>query len=314
MAEGLPRTEGWSFSSLRNKLVRNPVAQKELRSRMRGGRAFILLTIYLLILSALVILVYLGFATASRTYLAPEIRQNMGKSIFGVVVLMELFLVVFISPGLTAGAISSEREQQTFDLLRITLLPVRSLVLGKLLAALSFILLLLLVAVPLQSVALLFGSVTMAEFLIANLMLVVSAFAYTTMGLFFSSLLKRTLPATILSYGASILVMFGLPFLIYSGFLLVAVSLSNVSQVAPLWITLAVIIVWLAISVNPLATALVTEYILIEEGSAIYANLPVSADANLLVLSPWIGYTLLYLLVSLLFVVLSIYKASRLEE
>jgi hypothetical protein len=84
---------------LYKRLGRNPVALKELRSRMRGGRAFLLITVYLLILSALVGLVYFGFAAASSTYMAPEIRQNMGKSIFGVVVLMELFLVMFYITG-----------------------------------------------------------------------------------------------------------------------------------------------------------------------------------------------------------------------
>ena len=313
MAEELPRPTGWSSSSLLFSAGRNPVVQKELRSRMRGGRTFLLLTIYLFILSALVILVYFSFATASRAYLAPEIRQNMGKSIFGVVVLMELFLVVFISPGLTAGAISSEREQQTFDLLRITLLPAHSVVLGKLFASLSFIFLLLLVAIPLQSIAFLFGGVTIHEFLIANLVLVISAFAYSALGLAFSSLFKRTIAATVLSYGAAILVMFGLPFLVYSGFLLVAVVLSNVGEISPFWITMAVITVWLGISINPLATALVTEYILIEEGSAFYAVLPVSADTNILILSPWIGYSFLYLLLGLLFVILSIYRVRKME-
>jgi ABC-2 type transport system permease protein len=311
MAEESHRPGGWALSLLRRGVGSNPVALKELRSRMRGGRAFLLLTVYLFILSALVVLVYFGFVTASRTYLAPEIRHNMGKSIFGLVVLMELFLVVFISPGLTAGAISSEREQQTLDLLRITLLPARSIVFGKLLAALSFLFLLLLVAVPLQSIAFLFGGVTLEEFLIANLMLVISAFAYTTLGLFLSSLLKRTLPATILAYGAAILIMFGLPFLIYSGFLLVSVILSNVEQVSPVWIALTVILVWLVISVNPLATALVSEYILIEEGSVFYANLPLSPGSEILVLSPWIGYSFFYLLFSLLFIVLCIHTVRK---
>lgn len=316
MAEEFARQAGrvdHLLAPLYKRLGRNPVALKELRGRMRGGRAFVLLTVYLVILSALVGLVYFGFATASRSYMAPEIRQNMGKSIFGIVVLMELFLVIFISPGLTAGAISSEREQQTFDLLRTTLLPARSLVLGKLLAALSFTFLLLLAAVPLQAFSFLFGGVALAEFLIANFLLVISAIAYTALGLFFSSLLKRTLPATILAYGTAILVVFGLPFLVYSGFILVAVGLSNMSQIPPIWEVLIVIFVWLIISLNPMSAALVTEYILIEEQSAWYANLPLSASGSFPILSPWISYSLIYLLFSLLLILLSIRLVKKVE-
>ena len=46
--------------SLSGRLHDNPVALKELRSRMRGGRAFVVLTIYLVLVSALVILIYIS--------------------------------------------------------------------------------------------------------------------------------------------------------------------------------------------------------------------------------------------------------------
>jgi hypothetical protein len=43
----------------------NPVALKELRGRMRGARAFVVLTIYLTLMSAFAMLVYLIFNVGS---------------------------------------------------------------------------------------------------------------------------------------------------------------------------------------------------------------------------------------------------------
>jgi ABC-type transport system involved in multi-copper enzyme maturation permease subunit len=110
----------------------NPVILKELRGRMRGRQAFILLTVYLGLIAVLIGFIYLTTATGSSGRWNPSQRQDVGKAVFGAVVLLELLLVSFIGPGLTAGAITAEREHQTFDLLRTTLLSARSLVLGKL--------------------------------------------------------------------------------------------------------------------------------------------------------------------------------------
>jgi ABC-2 type transport system permease protein len=295
-------------------LAGNPVTVKELRGRMRGARAFIILTIYLGILVALVSLVYFGFTASSRGLMAPELRQNLGKVIFGVVVAMELFLVIFVSPGLTAGAISSEREQQTFDLLRTTLLPARSLVLGKLLAALSFIFMLLLATLPLQSLSFLFGGVAREEFVIANILLIVSALAYSSLGMLYSSLFKRTLVATVLAYATSILIVFGLPILVYAIILSMSVFFSNLGQLTPTMEALLIRAGWLIISVNPLATAIVTEIIFIEQRSVFMASLPLNGDTNFPILSPWIGYSLIYLLLSLLFILLSIHFTRQTEK
>ena len=302
------------LGAIRQILAGNPVTVKELRGRMRGARAFIILTIYLGILVALVSLVYFGFTASSRGLMAPEIRLNMGKVIFGIVVAMELFLVIFVSPGLTAGAISSEREQQTFDLLRTTLLPARSLVLGKLLAALSFIFMLLLATLPLQSLSFLFGGVAREEFVIANILLIVSALAYSSLGMLFSSLFKRTLIATVLSYATSILVVFGLPILVYAIILSMSVFFSNLGQLTTTMEALLIRAGWLIISVNPLATAIVTEIIFIEQRSVFMASLPLNGDTNFPILSPWIGYSLIYLLLSALFIFLSIHFTRRTER
>jgi ABC-type transport system involved in multi-copper enzyme maturation permease subunit len=116
--------------------------------------------------------------------------------VFAGVYGVELFLVCFVAPAFTAAAISSERERQTYDLLRTTLLPARALVFGKLASALSYVLLLIFAAVPLQSMAFLLSGVGWEELTIGFLLLVISAVTFASLGLYISSVARTTLAAT----------------------------------------------------------------------------------------------------------------------
>src|SRR5260221_1880651 len=156
--------------------TRNPIVLKELRGRMRGMRAFVVMSVYLLLLSGFATLLYV-VSSASLTaggYYGGQIGQ-IGRILFAGIVGIELFLVTFIVPSFTAGAISGERERQTYDLLRTTLLTARSMIYGKLVSALSYVLLLLLAAIPLQSIAFLFGGVTELELLLSFVILMVTS-------------------------------------------------------------------------------------------------------------------------------------------
>jgi ABC-2 type transport system permease protein len=111
-------------SFLRTNLARildNPVITKELRGRMRDRRTFILLTFYLSLIASFVGIVYL-FMGESVNGMAfdPDYRQTLGKSIFGTVVIIELLLIGFIAPGLTSGAITSEREHRPVKVWRLS--------------------------------------------------------------------------------------------------------------------------------------------------------------------------------------------------
>src|SRR5690606_3841136 len=127
--------------------------------------------------------------------------------IFGI----ELLLIVFIAPAFTAGAITGERERQTYDLLKTTLLASPSFVIGKLESALGYILLLLLAAIPLQSIAFLFGGVSEIELLLAFVILAVAAVTLGTVGIYFSAAMQRTLTASVRAYSVSLMATFGIP-------------------------------------------------------------------------------------------------------
>ena len=123
----------------------NPIVLKELRGRMRGWRAATVLIIHLTMLGCFASFIYFVVAESTSSSGGAGVGQTMGQTLFYSTYLMLLVLVVFLSPAFTAGAISGERERKTIDLLITTLLPAHSLVLGKLISALAYVVLLIVV-------------------------------------------------------------------------------------------------------------------------------------------------------------------------
>src|SRR5436190_23766186 len=66
-------------------LTRNPVVLKELRGRMRGPRAFIVLTLYLLLMSGFVTLLYVVYTASANSAVSGNSGQLVGKFVFGAV-------------------------------------------------------------------------------------------------------------------------------------------------------------------------------------------------------------------------------------
>ncbi|GAB4399648.1 MAG: ABC transporter permease [Anaerolineales bacterium] len=295
-------------------LQNNAIVQREMRSRMRGGRAFLTVTFYLGILGLAVASVLLIAFTTNNITPSIEVSQALGKSLFGILFGMELLAVSFIAPALTAGAIATERERQTFDLLRATLLTPTDIVLGKLSSALSYMLLLLFSATPFFSMALLFGGVEWGELLIAFAMLVVTAVAFSAAGLFFSALVNRTLIATVLTYGFTSLVTFGVPMFLAVVLALMGPLLGSGSFGSNPWFEGSLLLVgWVLCAINPGLTVLVSELILAEENSLFMISVPLSNGPNLILLSPWIGYLLFYIFLSLFLITLGKYAVRRIE-
>jgi ABC-type transport system involved in multi-copper enzyme maturation permease subunit len=182
----------------------NPIIVKELRGRMRGMRPYAVLTFFLLVM------VGVGYAinwlvTSQTRFGATVLSAQVGQALFSGLAMCELFLVVFLAPALTSGAISGEREQLTYDMLLATPLRPLRILWGKLFAALSYLFLLMFAAIPLFSVVLVFGGVAPRDMAKALLMLLIAALLFGAIGLFCSALVRRTAQATVLSYTITLL-------------------------------------------------------------------------------------------------------------
>jgi len=294
---------------------KNPVVVKEIRTRMRGNRAFLLFVLHLVTLGVMVSLVYLGFRSSLTSSNALEGRRYFGKAIFGLIVWVEMVTVSFIAPALTCGGISTERERQTYDILRVTLLPTRSLVIGKYLSGLVFILLLLFTSLPLQSPAFLVGGVLLEEIVISTLILVITAIFFCAVGIFFSSLFPRTLISTVLSYAVAIFLVFGIPMISLIILSLFSALLGDTyNAISPLMKLFLILSGWLFVSITPLGTIITTEIVLLQQQNPYFASIPLGDRINISLPSPWIPYLLIYFLLSVVLLWLSVRLVKRIDQ
>lgn len=293
----------------------NPLLIKELRGRMRGARAYVVLTVYLLLLSCFASLIY--YTSTSAMSSSPGIGANMaeiGKAVFYTIVLVEIFMVTFITPAFTAGAITSERERQTYELLRATLLPARRVISGKLASALTYMLLLILAAIPLQSLAFMLGGVTVEELGLALIVLLVTALLFGTIGLLLSSLLRSTLAATVLVYAVALLLMIGLPVVMLIFLALMDPILYGYSSDLSFLAEAALFyLFYFLVNLSPLGTAIATEVVLIEEGSAWFFWMDLSSTHRIPVPSGWIVFVLIYLFLCAIMLLLTVLRVRRQE-
>ena len=186
------------------------IMTKELRSRMRGRRAFIVLTVYLGILALITYGMYIIVAPNAQNMVGggfggvgfgqANASALIGQSIFTALSILQIVLVCFIAPAFTAGQISLEREKQTLDLLVSTPMRPAAIVLGKLAAALAFVVLMIVAAVPITAIVLMYGGASVDDIVRQQLVLLATALLLGTVGLFYSALLKRTQAATVLTY------------------------------------------------------------------------------------------------------------------
>ncbi len=290
----------------------NPVMVKELRGRMRGIRGFAIITVFLTLMSFFTMLLYLLRVPQGGGVVTGE----LGRLLFIGVLFIELMLIIFIVPALTAGAITSERERKTYDLLQTTLITKATFVVGKMQSALGYIVLLLLSAIPLQSIAFLFGGVSESELILALLVLAVSAVTLGAFGMFFSSITERTLSATVRSYTVAIAITIGLPVLALIMFQgaygnvvnNIAANISDNPTVEAAMIYADMI----ATSLNPITATVYSQQMLIDHQQLVTMRVTLSSNgATIPILSPWVLLTFTYLSVTALLVWIALRRMER---
>ena len=294
----------------------NPIVIKELRGRMRGWRAAAVLTVQLVVLSCFASVIYFTVVEGAGSTSRGTIGQTMGQALFYSTYMLLLVLVVFLSPAFTAGTISGERERKTLDLLITTLLPAHSLVLGKLVSALAYIILLILVALPIQSLALMFGGVIFAETVIGTLILLVTALIAGSIALFISSLVKSTIMSTVTTYATILLVTIGLPIVAGIMIAFLAALLEDIINDFHWTVQAALIYVGgFLLCTNPFAVAVTTKLIEDSEDSLFFFTVPLNVPGRssfvLPLVSPWVVYVLFYTAFSAALIIASIWILKR---
>lgn len=184
----------------------NPILSKELRTRMRTYKLPLLIGIYLGLLGAMA----LAYSWLQAQGLAADgFNPDVGPQMYVLLATLQLLLLAFVAPALTAGVINGEKERQTFDLLICTRLSAASIVLNKLLASIALIILLIIATLPVFSIVYFYGGVLLSDIAKVFLIYLVTALTLGVIGLFCSSLFKRTQISMVVSYLIVFLLLIG---------------------------------------------------------------------------------------------------------
>jgi ABC-type transport system involved in multi-copper enzyme maturation permease subunit len=258
---------------------------KELRLRLRRERFVWLIIMYLLVMGV----IGFGFLQRANAFSGGYqgyLLSQIGAQLYALLSFIQLFLIIFIAPAFTATAINGEKERQTFDLLLCSKLSAFSLLAGKLTAGLVNVLLLIAASIPLFSLVFFFGGVSLMQVLSTLVIYVMTAAVAGAFGIFCSTILHRSTVSSAVAYTFCAFWLFAYPVV---SILTQGSSLSNNSR---WYIWLQWLNAWSPISAL---------------NSAVNSGFGVVGSFYLfrLHLAPWVAFTLLSLVVTIILFFLS---------
>ncbi len=304
----------------------NPIINREIRSRLRKRRTFLGMLGYVALLSLLVWGIYAIFYETSvsqgfNSLRTPSIQYGaaVGKAIFIGMTFLLLIVFPFTAVALASDAIAGERERQTFDMLRITALNDRQIVWGKLGAVFIFVLLYVMLTLPIQALAFLFGGVALTEFLIATFGILVTGLACGAFGIYVSSIARSARVATALSSSLILLFVYGLPFMVWISAIFLPFFFEDFFNDIPTPVTALLLFYGggFLTSINPLGAAILTGIAAANgQGYFLYSfPIPTSGGTfTLWAIAPWMVYVVFYLLVTLGLVFLTTRRLRKLSN
>lgn len=197
--------------NLFKRIFLNPLVVRELRVACRSWKLVAILTSYLLIQATIFCIWLFAASEQGGTYSNPT---SVGFGLFVVLSVVLVGVVMLVFPAFSATAIASEHERKSFDLLLLTPLAPWEIASGKFFAAAIQASVFLIATVPLFTVANIFGGIDPAIFFVTLWALVLLSVFISFLGVYASSLVKKALPAVMVTYlfalmfGAVMLVLF----------------------------------------------------------------------------------------------------------
>ncbi|MDB4766308.1 ABC transporter permease subunit [bacterium] len=175
--------------------LENPVLQRELLVNLRMPRSFWLLLLYQVILG---VIVYFAWPRQVRLDLTEGSGSN--SQLVDLVFLGQYVLASLMAPSFAAGAVSGEKERKTYEMLLASPINPESIVIGKLIAALTHLAMLIVASLPIVMLCLPLGGVSFYEVLAAYVMLIASVVAFGMISVACGSFFPRTSSSLVVSY------------------------------------------------------------------------------------------------------------------
>ncbi len=176
-------------------ITENPVMQRELLTNLRANRAFVLMLVYQL---ALAFVLLVAYPSGQRVDLSTD--SSAARQLVDFFFLGQYVLASLMAPTFAAGAISGEKERKTYEMLLASPLRPWAIVIGKMVASLTHLAVLIVSSLPIIMLALPLGGVSVYEVLAAYLWLLISIILFGSIGLACSCGFRRTASSLVVSY------------------------------------------------------------------------------------------------------------------
>lgn len=174
----------------------NPILKKEMMVGSRSMKMSWAIMAISGILTAIVVFVliitnmassYGGYSYDSLTVLFPVLGCT------------ECGLLSLMVPVITSGSISGEREKQTLDIMLTTPMSPFSIVVGKLWSAMMIVMMYMIASIPVMAIAFVLGGLSWWNLIGLFVMLIYLGIYVGSVGIFCSSVVKKSIAATILT-------------------------------------------------------------------------------------------------------------------
>ncbi len=189
----------------------NPIIKKDLKVSSRSMRICWSIVGYEGILVFAYLFALFIIQEESRYFYSSNI-YSMLTSIFPVVAITQIIIVALIVPIMTASSISGEKERQTFDIMLTTCMSPFSIVLGKVISAMIRVLFYVVASTPIMALAFVLGGLSWSALFGFLLVVLLFSFFAGSIGIFCSSVCRKTISAVILSFGFYFII-FACPFI-----------------------------------------------------------------------------------------------------
>ncbi len=178
---------------------KNPVYQREIGTDAKAGRIFLVLIIFNCVLSVVTFVMFYSIFNGVRHMGAVDYSGL--TELYTIMAYIEIGMVMIIIPATTAGAITGERERKTLDIMLVGSRHARTIVVGKFISNMRLILVVMISSIPILSMVFVYGGIRFVNLLQLLIIIMIAGIYMGSIGIFCSSICKRTTSAVVLSYG-----------------------------------------------------------------------------------------------------------------
>jgi len=184
------------------------IVRREFIANLRKTRTFYL------VLALLCLAVLITTSQWPTDRLPIQQVASASQLLFMLITVLLFYGCAMVVPALGATSITIEREQDTFDLLYLSLIRPRSIIIGKLLNSCGLYMMVILAALPVYASALFAVGLDTRQLAYSFLILLMLAAYSGTVGILMSTLFKRGIVSLVVSYIVLVMLLGGPRFLL----------------------------------------------------------------------------------------------------